>query len=350
DLERERGITIKAQTVRMNYLARDGLTYELNLIDTPGHVDFSYEVSRSLSACEGALLVVDASQGVEAQTLANFDMAQEGGLTIVPLINKIDLPTANAERVRRELEDVLGIAGGEAIEISAKEGRNIVEVLEAVVARIPPPRGAREEALRALVFDIWFDAYQGAVLLCRLFDGEVAKGSRVRLLGVGRDYEVSRIGVFSPEAVDTEKLVAGEVGFVIAGVKEISHARIGDTMTDSALPTDRPLPGFKVVKPMVFAGLYPADTSDYESLRDALEKLRLNDSSFNYEAETSEALGFGFRCGFLGLLHMEIIRERLEREYDLDLITTAPTVSYHVFDRKGNRREIENPVRFPSPS
>ena len=330
DIERERGITIKAQTARLTYRASDGKEYILNLIDTPGHVDFSYEVSRSLSACEGAVLVVDASQGVEAQTLAHLYTAVDVGLDVFPVLNKIDLPAADPERIRKEIEDLIGIDAHDAILASAKEGIGIKEVLEAIVSRIPPPEGDVNKALKALIFDSWYDSYQGVVVLIRVFDGSVKKGTKIRFISTNKIFEVDKVGVFAPHPKAIDKLSAGEVGFLTAAIKEVKDTKIGDTITDADDPTDSPLPGFKVVKPMVFSGLYPIDTSQYEALKEALLKLKLNDSSFTYEPETSLALGFGFRCGFLGLLHMEIIQERLEREYTLNLITTSPTVVYRV--------------------
>jgi GTP-binding protein LepA len=348
ELERERGITIKAQAVRINYKADDGITYEFNLIDTPGHVDFSYEVSRSLQACEGALLVVDASQGVEAQTVAHAYLAADSGLELIPVINKIDLPASDPERVKKEIEEVIGISAGDAVLASAKEGIGTKEVLEAIVKKIPPPRGNSENPLKALIFDSWFDSYQGVVMLVRVFEGKIRLGMRIQLMSTGKAYEVKKLGVFSPRAVEIEELSAGEVGFVTAAIKEISEAKVGDTITDALRPTDKPLSGFRVMKPMVFSGLYPIDPGEYDKLRDALEKLRLNDSSFVYEPETSLALGFGFRCGFLGLLHMEIVRERLEREFELELISTAPTVIYRITDTKGEVSYVDNPSKLPS--
>jgi GTP-binding protein LepA len=350
ELERERGITIKAQSVRLSYQALDGRSYRFHLIDTPGHVDFSYEVSRSLSACEGAVLVVDASQGVEAQTLANVYKALEADLRVIPVVNKIDLPGADPDRTRLELEEVIGLDAHEAILVSAKEGTGVRDVLERVVAQIPPPGGDDQAPLKALVFDSWFDAYQGAVVLVRVLDGKIRKEMKIRLMSSGRELEVQRLGAFTPKPVELEDLSAGDVGIVEAGIKDIRIARIGDTITDAARPTREPLPGFKVVKPMVFSGLYPVDPNAHTPLRDALEKLRLNDSSFSFEPETSVALGFGFRCGFLGLLHMEIIRERLEREYALNLISTAPTVTYRVVESSEVIREIDNPAALPKPS
>jgi GTP-binding protein LepA len=348
ELERERGITIKAQAVRINYKADDGITYEFNLIDTPGHVDFSYEVSRSLQACEGALLVVDASQGVEAQTVAHAYLAADSGLELIPVINKIDLPAADPERVKKEIEEVIGISAGDAVLASAKEGIGTKEVLEAIVKKIPPPLGNSENPLKALIFDSWFDSYQGVVMLVRVFEGKIRLGMKIQLMSTGKAYEVKKLGVFSPRAVEIEELSAGEVGFVTAAIKEISEAKVGDTITDALRPTDKPLSGFRVMKPMVFSGLYPIDPGEYDKLRDALEKLRLNDSSFVYEPETSLALGFGFRCGFLGLLHMEIVRERLEREFQLELISTAPTVIYRITDTKGEVSYVDNPSKLPS--
>jgi GTP-binding protein LepA len=348
ELERERGITIKAQAVRINYKADDGITYEFNLIDTPGHVDFSYEVSRSLQACEGALLVVDASQGVEAQTVAHAYLATDSGLELVPVINKIDLPAADPERVKKEVEEVIGISAEDALLASAKEGIGTKEILEAIVRKIPAPRGSTEAPLKALIFDSWFDSYQGVVMLVRIFEGKIKLGMKIQLMSAGKTYEVKKLGIFSPKAIEVEELSTGEVGFVTAAIKEISEAKVGDTITDALRPTDTPLSGFRVMKPMVFSGLYPIDPGDYEKLRDALEKLRLNDSSFVYEPETSLALGFGFRCGFLGLLHMEIVRERLEREFELELISTAPTVVYKVTDTKGEVSFVDNPSKLPS--
>jgi GTP-binding protein LepA len=348
DLERERGITIKAQAVRINYRAADGITYEFNLIDTPGHVDFSYEVSRSLQACEGALLVVDASQGVEAQTVAHAFLAADSGLELVPVINKIDLPAAEPDRVKSEIEEIIGISAEDAILASAKEGIGTKEILEAVVKKIPPPKGDTEAPLKALIFDSWFDSYQGVVMLVRVFEGKIKLGMRIQLMSTGKTYEVKKLGVFSPRAIEVGEISTGEVGFVTASIKEISEAKVGDTITDAVRPTDKPLSGFRVMKPMVFSGLYPIDPGDYDKLRDALEKLRLNDSAFVYEPETSLALGFGFRCGFLGLLHMEIVRERLEREFELELISTAPTVVYRVTDTKREVILVDNPSKLPS--
>lgn len=349
DIERERGITIKAQSVRLKYSASDGEVYYLNLIDTPGHVDFSYEVSSSLAACEGAILVVDAVQGVEAQTLANLYMAVDNNLEVFPVLNKIDLPVAEPERVKKEIEEIIGIDAHDAILVSAKEGIGISELLENIVKRIPPPQGDPSKPLKTLIFDSWFDSYQGVIALVRVFDGRVTKGMKIQLMSSGKVFEVGRIGIFAPDMVETPELSAGEVGFVIAGIKEVKDTKIGDTITNSENPASEPLPGFKEVKPMVFCGLYPIDPNHYGQLRDALEKLRLNDSSFSYEPETSLALGFGFRCGFLGLLHMEIIQERLEREYSIPLISTAPTVVYQVLKSSGEMVSIENPSLLPSP-
>ncbi|HLB05508.1 MAG TPA: translation elongation factor 4 [Thermodesulfobacteriota bacterium] len=347
DLERERGITIKAQSVRLNYHADDGNEYILNLIDTPGHVDFSYEVSRSLQACEGAILVVDASQGIEAQTLANVYMALDADLEVFPVLNKIDLPAADPERVRKEIEDVIGLDASDAIAASAKEGIGIKEILEAVVKKVPPPKGNPDAPLKALLFDSWYDPFQGAVILIRVFDGKIKKGQKIRFVAANKSYDVLQLGVFTPKIKFVDSLSIGEVGIVIAGIREVKDTRIGDTVTDAANPAKEPLPGFKVVKPMVFSGLYPVDADQYEDLRDAMEKLSLNDSSFTYEPEVSIALGFGFRCGFLGLLHMEIIQERLEREFNLNLITTAPTVVYRVTKIDGGVVNVDNPATLP---
>ena len=348
DLERERGITIKAHAVRLHYQAHDGHEYQLNLIDTPGHVDFSYEVSRSLSACEGALLVVDASQGVEAQTLANAQLALNNKLEIIPVINKIDLPGADVEMTKQQVEHALALDPTEAILISAKAGTGVQEVLEAIANRIPAPLGSPEAPLQALIFDSWYDSYRGVVVLARVVQGTLAMGTRVRLWSNDQVYSVEDLGVLTPKPVRVEALRAGEVGFVIANIKRVSDTRIGDTITDHDRPATEPLPGFEEIKPMVFAGLYPTEASEYEALRDALEKLRLKDSSFFYEPENSAALGFGFRCGFLGLLHMEIIQERLEREFNLNLITTAPSVRYRVTTKDGVVLAIESPTRFPA--
>jgi len=347
DLERERGITIKAQTAALRYTARDGREYDLNLIDTPGHVDFSYEVSRSLSACEGALLVVDASQGVEAQTVANCYTATELGVHVVPVLNKIDLPSAQPERAIQEIEDVIGIDATDAVRCSAKTGEGIEDVLEAVIARIPPPEGDPEAALKALIIDSWFDNYVGVVMLVRVVDGRVAPKDRIKLMATGALHLVEQVGVFTPKSVAREGLSAGGVGFIIAGIKDLKDAKVGDTVTLADNPASEPLPGFKEIQPQVFAGLYPVESNRYEALRDALAKLQLNDSSLRYEPETSQALGFGFRCGFLGLLHMDIVQERLEREYDMELITTAPTVVYQVARRDGEVIEIDNPSKLP---
>jgi GTP-binding protein LepA len=348
DLERERGITIKASSVRLNYKARDGQDYLLNLIDTPGHVDFTYEVSRSLAACEGALLVVDAAQGVEAQTLANVYLALDNNLDILPVINKIDLPSAEPERVRAEIEDIIGLDASEAVLVSAKQGKGIDEVLEGLVKHIRPPSGDANHALKALIFDSWFDPYHGAVVVVRVFEGTIAKGTRIRMMSSGSDFAVLQVGVFAPRPTPIDRLGPGEVGFFMAGIKEVAETKIGDTVTEAERPAPVPLPGFKQVKPMVFSGLYPTDSTQYEVLRDAVEKLRLNDSAFSYEAESSTALGFGFRCGFLGLLHMDIVRERLEREFDLALICTAPTVSYRVTTVRKEQFMIETPAKLPS--
>ena len=347
DLERERGITIKAHAVRLHYRARDGNQYQLNLIDTPGHVDFSYEVSRSLSACEGAVLVIDASQGVEAQTLANAQLALNNNLAIIPVINKIDLPGADVEATKQQIEHALALDPSESLLISAKQGMGVEEVLEAIVARVPAPRGLPEEPLRALIFDSWFDSYRGVVVLSRIFEGALTVGMRIRLWSNNQVYTVEELGVLTPKPVRVERLEAGEVGFVIANIKRISDTRIGDTITDDTRPAAAPFPGFEEIKPMVFAGLYPVAASGYEPLRDALEKLRLNDSSLFYEPENSQALGFGFRGGFLGLLHMEIVQERLEREFNLDLITTAPSVRYRVTTKSGEVLEVHTPTKFP---
>ena len=350
DLERERGITIKASPVCLRYLAKDGKEYKLNLIDTPGHVDFTYEVSRSLGACEGALLVVDAAQGVEAQTVANVHMALDHNLEILPVINKIDLPSADPERVRKEIEDVIGIDASSSILASAKEGIGTEDILEGIIKQFPPPQGSVDAPLRALIIDSWFDPYHGAVVMMRIFDGKVQKGMKIRMMSSGRVFEVMRVGIYAPGAIEVAEMKAGEVGFLMAGIKEVGETRVGDTITADERPASEPLPGFKPMKPMVFSGLYPTDANQYQGLRDALEKLRLNDSSFTFEPETSQALGFGFRCGFLGLLHMDIIRERLEREFGLSLITTAATVVYCVITRTGDTLLIDNPVKLPSES
>jgi len=350
DLERERGITIKAHAVRLHYKARDGKTYQLNLIDTPGHVDFSYEVSRSLAACEGALLVVDASQGVEAQTLANTYLALEHNLALVPVINKIDLPGAGPEAVREQIEHAIGLDAQDALLVSAKSGQGVGEVLEAIVQRIPPPVGSAGAPLRALLFDSWFDPYRGAIVLVRVEEGKIEKGMRIQLWSNKQVYIVESLGVFAPKPAEVPALSAGEVGWVIATIKKISDTHIGDTITDDARPAAEPLPGFQEIKPMVFAGLYPVDADHHEPLRDALDKLRLNDSAFFYEPESSAALGFGFRCGFLGLLHMEIVQERLEREFSLSLITTAPGVRYRVTQHGSGIVDVDNPTKFPNPA
>jgi GTP-binding protein LepA len=349
DLERERGITIKAHSVRLNYRAEDGQDYVLNLIDTPGHVDFSYEVSRSLSACEGALLVIDASQGVEAQTLANTYLALDHHLEIIPVINKIDLPGADAARIKNQIEEIIGLDAKDAILASAKEGIGTDEILEGIVHRLPPPRGEYDKPLKALIFDSWFDLYRGVIVLTRVIDGTLRKGMKIRLLATQQVFTVEQVGVITPKFLEVEELSVGEVGFMAAGIKRVADTKIGDTITEDARPTLEPFPGFQEIKPMVFAGLYPTDTAQYEDLRDALEKLQLNDSSFFYEPDTSGALGFGFRCGFLGLLHMEIVQERLEREFNLSLITTAPGVRYRVTTRKGELMEIHNPSKLPPP-
>ncbi len=347
DLERERGITIKAQTAALSYKARDGQTYRLNLIDTPGHVDFAYEVSRSLAACEGALLVVDASQGVEAQTVANCYTAIEQGVEVVPVLNKIDLPSADPERVIDEIEDIIGIDATDAVRASAKNGVGIDDILEAVIALVPPPQGDVNAPLKALIIDSWFDNYVGVVMLVRVIDGTLKSKDKLLLMAAGATYTCEQVGVFTPKSVAREQLSAGDVGFIIAGIKEIDAAKVGDTVTLATRPAAAALPGFKEVKPQVFAGLYPVESNQYEALRDALNKLKLNDASLHYEPEVSQALGFGFRCGFLGLLHMDIVQERLEREYDMDLITTAPTVVYQVLLRDGTILEIENPSKLP---
>lgn len=350
DLERERGITIKAHAVNLHYTAQDGNDYLLNLIDTPGHVDFNYEVSRALAACEGALLVVDASQGVEAQTLANAYLAVDQGLEIIPVINKIDLPSAQPEKVIEEIEEVIGLDASGAILASAKERTGISEILEAVVTKLPPPSGDRSAPLKAMIFDSWYDSYRGVVMLVRVIDGRIAVKDKVRFMATGRDHDIEALGIFTPKPLSVNVLEAGEVGFVIAGIKEVQEVAVGDTLTHANNLAAEAFPGFKQVKPMVFSGLYPTDAADYPDLREALEKLRLNDSSFVFEPETSEALGFGFRCGFLGFLHMEIVQERLEREFNLDLISTAPSVRYQVVTLKGETVEIENPSKLPQPN
>ena len=350
DIERERGITIKAQTAALQYKANNGETYQLNLIDTPGHVDFSYEVSRSLSACEGALLVVDASQGVEAQSVANCYTAIDLGVEVYPVLNKIDLPSADPERVSQEIEDVIGVDATDAVKCSAKTGEGVRDVLEAVVAKIPAPQGDVDATLKALVIDAWFDNYVGVVMLVRVVDGVLRPKEKIRLMATGAEYLCEQVGVFTPKSLQRTQLSAGEVGFIIAGIKELAAAKVGDTVTLAGKPASTPLPGFKEVKPQVFAGLYPVESNQFEALRTALEKLSLNDSSLQFEPENSTALGFGFRCGFLGLLHMEIVQERLEREYDMDLITTAPTVIYELLLKTGEVVQIENPSRLPEPS
>ena len=350
DLERERGITIKAHAVRMKYMAKDGQEYQLNLIDTPGHVDFSYEVSRSLASCEGALLVVDASQGVEAQTLANAYLAINHGLEIIPVINKIDLPSADIPRAKEMIEQTVGLDTKDAMLVSAKSGLGVPELLEAIVKRLPPPKGDPENPLQALIFDSWFDPYRGVIVLARLFQGTLRKGMKVRLWWNGKTLDVETLGVLTPKPVEIDELVAGEVGFIVANNKTVSDTKIGDTITDDARPAIEPLPGFEELKPMVFAGLYTVDAHEHTALREALEKLRLNDSSFFFEPESSAALGFGFRCGFLGLLHMEIIQERLEREFGLELITTAPGVRYDITKTDGEKIQVDNPSRWPNQS
>ena len=347
DLERERGITIKAHSVRLLYKADDGKEYILNLIDTPGHVDFSYEVSRSLASCEGALLIVDASQGVEAQTLANAYLAVEHNLEMIPVINKIDLPAAEPEKTKEQIEDAIGLDCSEAILASAKEGIGTKEILEAIVKKIPPPTGEDDKPLKALIFDSWFDNYQGVIVLVRVFDGTVRAGKKIKMMATGNEFEVAQVGIFTPKMQPSEELSSGEVGYIIAGIKNVTDTKIGDTITDVDTPAQEPCLGYKDIKPMVFCGLYPTIPHEYDNLRDALNKLRLNDSSFNYEPETSLALGFGFRCGFLGLLHMEIIKERLEREFDLSLLSTAPTVVYRVTKTGGEVIHIENPALLP---
>jgi GTP-binding protein LepA len=347
DLERERGITIKAHPVRLNYTAVDGQQYVLNLIDTPGHVDFGYEVTRSLAACEGALLLVDASQGVEAQTLANAYLAVDNGLEIIPVINKIDLPSAQPDECKRQIEDIIGLDSSTSILASAKDGTGVRDILEAVIARFHPPTGDAEAPLKALIFDSWYDAYRGVVIVVRVIDGMLRPKTKVRLMATKQDFEVLDLGVFSPKATPVDQLGVGEVGFVVANIKVVADAKIGDTVTETHRPTTEPFPGFKELKPMVFAGLYPVESHQYAELREALEKLRLNDASFFYEPETSVALGFGFRCGFLGLLHMEIVQERLEREYGMDLVTTAPGVLYRVTTTDGEVHEIDSPAKLP---
>ena len=348
ELERERGITIKSQAVRLYYQRENGKVYQLNLIDTPGHVDFTYEVSRALSACEGALLVVDASQGVEAQTLANVYLALENNLEIIPVINKIDLPQADVKKTKKEIEDIIGLSSQDALLVSAKLGIGIKEVLEAIINKIPPPTGKREAPLRALVFDSWYDSYLGVVVLVRVVDGKLYPGQKIKFLSTGKTYEITKVGVFAPEAATLDALFAGEVGFIAAGIKEVREAKIGDTITEANTYVE-PLPGFKELKPVVFAGIFPVDNDDFEDLREAIEKLWLNDPAFSYEAETSAALGYGFRCGFQGLLHMEIVQERLEREFKLNLISTAPSVKYKIKLRNKKEIEVENPVNWPDP-
>jgi GTP-binding protein LepA len=349
DLERERGITIKAQAVRLSYKASDGETYQFNLIDTPGHVDFTYEVSRSLAACEGALLVVDATQGVEAQTLANVYLAIHNNLEIIPVFNKIDLASADIDRARREVEEVVGLSTEHAVPASAKTGIGITEILEAVVKHVPPPKGVPDGTLRALVVDSWYDSYRGAVVLVRVVDGRLKKGQKVRLMATKTDYEITEVGVFNPFEMQLDELGPGEVGFFSASIKSVHDTKVGDTITDTRNPTTQPLPGFEDVKPMVFAGIFPTDSDQYGDLRDALEKLHLNDSAFYFEPDNSQALGLGFRCGFLGLLHMEVVQERLEREYKLDLVTTAPSVVYRVHTSDGKVQNVENPSHMPDP-
>jgi GTP-binding protein LepA len=347
DLERERGITIKAQSVSLKYTSRSGEQYELNLIDTPGHVDFSYEVSRSLAACEGALLVVDAAQGVEAQSVANCYTAIDLDLEVVPVLNKIDLPAADPERVKQEIEDIIGLDAQDAVLVSAKTGEGVQDILEELIRRIPAPEGNADAPLKVLIVDSWFDNYVGVVSLVRVVDGRLSRRDKIRVMSTGRDFQIEKLGIFTPKPVNKDVLQAGDVGFLVAGIKDIEGAPVGDTLTLAKAPASEALPGFKMVQPNVFAGLYPVSSDDYESLRDALQKLRLNDAALHYEPETSEALGFGFRCGFLGMLHMEIVQERLEREYDLDLITTAPTVIYEVMDTRGDVTRIDNPASLP---
>ena len=350
DLERERGITIKAQTVRLDYKAKDGHTYRLNLMDTPGHVDFAYEVSRCLAACEGAILVVDASQGVEAQTLANVYQALDNNLEILPVLNKVDLPAADVERVKEQIEDVIGLDASDAIAISAKTGKNVEAVLEAIVERLPAPKGDVSQPLKALLIDSWYDAYLGVVVLVRIIDGSLKKGQKIRLMSTAADYQVEGVGIFRPKQEMVAALGPGEVGFFTAAIKEVADTRVGDTVTDARRPTVEALPGFKPAQPVVFCGLFPVDAAEFANLRDAMSKLRLNDASFSFEMEASAALGLGFRCGFLGLLHLEIITERLEREFGLDLITTAPSVVYHIYMTDGTKLEMHNPADMPDPS
>ena len=349
DLERERGITIKAQNVRLKYTSKDGQLYQLNLIDTPGHVDFNYEVSRSLSACEGAILVVDSTQGVEAQTLANVYLAIDQGLEIIPVLNKVDLPSSDVEKTRSQIEQVIGLDCSDAISASGKSGIGVPEILEQIVAKIPAPKGNPEGLLRALVFDTWYDAYRGAVVMVRVVDGSIKKGDKIRFLATKSDYEVTELGSFQPFAVPLEEICTGEVGFLAGNIRSVHDTKVGDTVTLAGKPASEMLPGFKDVKPMVFAGIFPTDSAEYPQLRDALEKLHMNDAAFSFEPDSSEALGFGFRCGFLGLLHMEIIQERLEREWNLDLITTAPSVVYNVYKTDGTMLRVENPAKLPSP-
>jgi GTP-binding protein LepA len=349
EIERERGITIKAQTVRLDYRYKDGKTYQLNLMDTPGHVDFAYEVSRSLAACEGAVLVVDASQGVEAQTLANVYQAVDNDLEVLPVLNKVDLPSADPDRVKQQIEDVIGIDASHAIPISAKTGQNVAAVLEAIVERLPPPKGERNAPLKALLIDSWYDAYLGVVVLVRIIDGILRKGQKVKLMSSGATYQIERVGIFRPKQEMLSELGPGEVGFFTAAIKQVADTRVGDTVTDEKRPTAEALPGFKPAQPVVFCGLFPADAAQFEDLREAMARLRLNDASFSFETETSAALGFGFRCGFLGLLHLEIITERLEREFNLELITTAPSVIYHIYLSNGDKLELHNPADMPEP-
>ena len=350
DIERERGITIKAQTVRLDYKAKDGKTYQLNLMDTPGHVDFAYEVSRSLAACEGAVLVVDASQGVEAQTLANVYQALDNNLEILPVLNKVDLPAADPDRVKQQIEEVIGLDASNAIPISAKTGKNVEAVLEAIVERLPAPKGDAKAPLKALLIDSWYDAYLGVVVLVRVIDGKLKKGQKIEMMASGGSYQVERVGIFRPKQEMLDELGPGEVGFFTAAIKQVADTRVGDTVTDEKNPTASPLPGFKPSQPVVFCGLFPFDAAQFEDLREAMSRLRLNDASFTYEAESSAALGFGFRCGFLGLLHLEIITERLEREFNLELITTAPSVIYHIYLNNGTRLEMHNPADMPDPT
>jgi len=349
DIERERGITIKAQNARLKFTSKDGVTYQLNLIDTPGHVDFNYEVSRSLSACEGAILVVDSTQGVEAQTLANVYLAVEQGLEIVPVLNKIDLPSSDVDGTKQQIEQVIGLDTSDAVSCSGKTGAGVPEILEQIVRKVPAPKGKPEGPLRALIFDSWYDSYRGAMVMVRVVDGTLKKGTKVRFMATQRDYEVTEMGSFQPFAVALDELGPGEVGFLAGNIKSVHDTKVGDTVTTATHPATEALPGFKDVKPMVFAGIFPTDSAAYPDLRDALEKLHMNDAAFSFEPDSSEALGFGFRCGFLGLLHMEIIQERLEREFDLDLITTAPSVVYNVFTRNGEQLRVENPAKLPDP-